>query len=249
MKVTKELIENYRIAAYGEWASISLRCWTRQLAARTSEDVYCGEIAINSSLGAWGHVWTACSVPFKLFLTEVEFGYTFGKFLGNDLQEFDPDKTAQGLLESVIDARRSGDLTKEDARLLWDELIGLQHEPLQSVDDLVGRLEGIRCEAWGESPAVTGFLSEPWERARMRPKQGPVTFWRVLWPLFISTLKEELAGTEPTPAETVAAAERARMLAALERHDWETASIWRRYYPSATGDWVDLRELRKALKG
>ena len=39
------------------------------------------------------------------------------------------------------------------------------------------------------------------------------------------------------------------MLAALERHDWETASIWRRYYPSATSDWVDLRELRKALKG
>jgi hypothetical protein len=135
MKVTKELIENYRIAADGEWASISLRCWTRQLAARTSEDVYCGEIAINSSLGAWGHVWTACSVPFKLFLMKVEFGYTFGKFLGDDLMEFGPDETAQGLL--------------------WDELIGLQHEPLQSVDDLVGRLEGIRCEAWGESPAVT----------------------------------------------------------------------------------------------
>jgi hypothetical protein len=39
------------------------------------------------------------------------------------------------------------------------------------------------------------------------------------------------------------------MLAALERHDLETASIWRCYYPSATGGWVDLRELRKALKG
>lgn len=52
MSVTKELIENYRVAADGEWASISLRCWTRRPAARTSEDFYCGEITINSSLGA-----------------------------------------------------------------------------------------------------------------------------------------------------------------------------------------------------
>lgn len=43
------------------------------------------------------------------------------------------------------------------------------------------------------------------------------------------------------------AAERERLLAALTRHDWQRASIWRLYYPSATGDWVDLRELRKAL--
>jgi hypothetical protein len=43
------------------------------------------------------------------------------------------------------------------------------------------------------------------------------------------------------------AAERARMLDALERHDWHASSIFRYYYPSATGDWVDLRELRKML--
>ena len=207
MSVTKELIENYRVAVDGEWASISLRCWTRLPADKAEDVYYCGEIAINSSLGAWGHVWTACGVPFKLFLTKVEFGYTFGKFLGNDLQEFGPDETAQGLHKSVLDARRSGDLTKRDARLLWGNLADIRCRPLRSVDDLVERLDEMRCETWGEFPAVTEFLAEPWERARMRPKQGPVRFWRVLWPLFIGALKEELAGTEPTPAETVAAAE------------------------------------------
>jgi len=45
------------------------------------------------------------------------------------------------------------------------------------------------------------------------------------------------------------AAERERLLAALTRHDWQSKNIWRYYYPSATGDWVDLRELRKALLG
>ena len=43
-------------------------------------------------------------------------------------------------------------------------------------------------------------------------------------------------------------AERERLLSALTRHDWHSSGIWRHYYPSATGDWVDLRELRKALE-
>jgi hypothetical protein len=42
--------------------------------------------------------------------------------------------------------------------------------------------------------------------------------------------------------------ERERILAVLNRHNWRSASIWRHYYPSATGDWVDLRELRKLLE-
>lgn len=42
-------------------------------------------------------------------------------------------------------------------------------------------------------------------------------------------------------------AEHARMLDTLTRHDWHANNIWRHYYPSATGDYVDLRELRKVL--
>lgn len=42
--------------------------------------------------------------------------------------------------------------------------------------------------------------------------------------------------------------ERNRILDALKRHDWNSSNIWRFYYPSATGDWVDLRELRKLLE-
>jgi hypothetical protein len=42
-------------------------------------------------------------------------------------------------------------------------------------------------------------------------------------------------------------AEHERMLNTLTRHDLCTSNIWRHYYPSATGDYVDLRELRKVL--
>src|SRR5574337_1056676 len=34
----------------------------------------------------------------------------------------------------------------------------------------------------------------------------------------------------------------------LTRSDYRPSSIWRHYYPSVTGDWVCLRELRKALR-
>lgn len=33
----------------------------------------------------------------------------------------------------------------------------------------------------------------------------------------------------------------------LTRHDWQRASPWRFYYPSASGNWVDLNELRERL--
>ena len=48
-------------------------------------------------------------------------------------------------------------------------------------------------------------------------------------------------------ADAVRAAERERMLSTLTRHHLRSANIWRHYYPSATGDYVDLRELRKVL--
>lgn len=43
-------------------------------------------------------------------------------------------------------------------------------------------------------------------------------------------------------------AERQRLLGALTRHDFHAANIFRHYYPSCTGDWVDLQELRRFLQ-
>ena len=33
----------------------------------------------------------------------------------------------------------------------------------------------------------------------------------------------------------------------LTRADYRPSSIWRYYYPTATGDWVDLREVLRAV--
>lgn len=49
-------------------------------------------------------------------------------------------------------------------------------------------------------------------------------------------------------AELVAAAERDEWLEKLTRADWRSSSIFRHYYPSANGDWVNLRELTEVIR-
>jgi len=49
----------------------------------------------------------------------------------------------------------------------------------------------------------------------------------------------------------IRADERKRIVQAIQRltrADYSPSNIWRYYYPSATGDWVDLREVLKAVK-
>lgn len=51
--------------------------------------------------------------------------------------------------------------------------------------------------------------------------------------------------------EAAETSERNRMddaIDSLTRADYRPSSIWRHYYPSVTGEWVCLRELRKALR-
>ena len=51
-----------------------------------------------------------------------------------------------------------------------------------------------------------------------------------------------------TGAEDMVSAERERLLSVLTRHGSRSSNIFKSFYPSCTGDWVDLRELRQMLK-
>lgn len=48
-------------------------------------------------------------------------------------------------------------------------------------------------------------------------------------------------------ATIIAAAERNAWIKKLTRSDCKQSNIFRSYYPSANGDWVDLRELKKVI--
>lgn len=65
---------------------------------------------------------------------------------------------------------------------------------------------------------------------------GPAAGWTEFQPPFLRF------------AALVAAAEREAWLKKLTSADWNPVSIFRHYYPSANGDWVDLRELSEIIR-
>lgn len=212
MPVTKTLRECYEIRdgrPGGEWANITLHCWDRLANAGTPHEgtYYCGEITIQSSFGTWGHIWTACSNPFKQFLLEAEFDYVFGKFLGAGLHEFDGEGSMRALRRDLIEQRRLSMLDKDEARELWEALKDCEEEATSSEHDWVNALsQAARDLRQGSPTCAARFLSEPWEHIERRPKPCAVSFWRELWPMFTQALREELAAdcapATPRPRST-----------------------------------------------
>ena len=196
MPVTKSVRECYEVRdgnRAGEWANITLNCWRNPPhPGSTGGMYYCGEITIQSSFGTWGYIWTACAVPFKKFLQDVEFNYAFRKFMGSGLDEFDGDGSVLALRQRIIEYRKTASLSKADARALWDALDDCESEARCSESDWVRALsdvaESLRLD---RKPDAAQFLDEPWEYIQTRPKPCAVNFWRTLWPLFIDALKAE----------------------------------------------------------
>lgn len=196
-KTTRECYEVREDKPHGEWANITLSCWSRPTSHGT---YYCGEITIQSSYGTWGHIWTACGEPFKQFLQDAEFGYVFTKFMGTKLHEFDGDKSARGLREKIIEHRRHGWLGKADARALWDRFEACQDEATRGDDRWVDELREAADDLQDDGHnSAARMLDEPWELIRESPVCSAVNFWQKLWPIFIAALAEE------TQAEAVPA--------------------------------------------
>ena len=105
---------------------------------------------------------------------------------------------------------------------------------------------------------VASFTKGEWREVRFdhdgMGRKIVVRCWTAM-PALPKSLPDREAARQPAVDPSIkaayeagAAAERERLLSTLTPHDWRSSSIWRHYYPSATGDWVDLRELRKLLE-
>lgn len=198
--VTKSVMETYTVRNGFERATIAVRCWSRPVKRHDDkpDDTYhCGEILINSSFGSWANTWTACGCPFKEFLTEVEFDYAFGKFMGASLRIYDGERTVRKLRSKIIDERRTHALDRDQARAVWDAIEENETELESSSRDYcecmwriardLGITERSRHPLWGE-------FTEPFYCTEDCYDPQPVGFWREIWPHFIAELKRELAG-------------------------------------------------------
>lgn len=194
-KTTRECYEVRDGMRGGEWANIMLNCWSRPVSSGEgrTDTYYCGEITIQSSHGTWGYIWTACAIPFKEFLCGVGFDYAFGKFMGSDLKQFDGEGSMHCLRRQLLEGRLHTELSKEEARALWNALKDREDEVTSSLNDWVNTLTDIADNLWEDQhKAAVKMLDEPWELAQTQPKPCAVNFWRDLWPLFVDALKAEM---------------------------------------------------------
>jgi hypothetical protein len=185
--VNKSTMERYAIRNGHEWATICVREFTSRVPTGDREPYFGGEILINSSFGSWANTWNACGCRFKEFLTDIEFDYTFRKFMGNKLWIFDGEGTVKGLKERVIEDRKIGELQKDHARSIWDAIEERQSDLEHSADSFVNAMWAI-----GDDLHMRRWFSEPWEMTRDRYDPQAQGFWRDIWPTFKAELQREL---------------------------------------------------------
>lgn len=191
-----------------EWATIIIRGW--QAPGNDGRPREIGEILVHSSYGSWAYQWGHLGQPFKEWLATMnDKHYVAGKFLGTNAYVFDGEKTLQGLRESILEARRAGDLPKSDARTIWDYVEENSVEMESSEDRFVDKMYDCMREAdWqdldrqSKYPATAPsrdarhFLEEPWERIQRGLNRQFATFWDLMIPPFQATLRQELEASK-----------------------------------------------------
>lgn len=183
MPVTRTTADRYTVRHAGEYAAIFLNEWTEPAG---NGPRYLGEIAINSSFGAWAYQWSACGMPFRAFLAQLDNGYLMDKLAGAGAYKFDGPASMRLAFGKVLKARRQHEIDRDEARELWDSLIDVQDDAMSGLSLFIHLLSGIEDKH--------GILDEPWYMARQKENPQVAGFLRELWPEFIAALRMEIPG-------------------------------------------------------
>src|ERR1700676_3747316 len=105
-------VERYLIRAGNEWAYIYV-------------DEASGVFTSYSSFGNYAYQWRSIgNATLKEFLSDLDFSY-FMRKTRNGYLRFDLDATIDGIKRYIIEQRRYGGLTSEEARSAWNDLPGV----------------------------------------------------------------------------------------------------------------------------
>ncbi len=169
------MTEFYKIYVGMEWSHITI-------------DEESGTFMATGSFGSFGHIWNSIGDrTLKEFLAGIDRQYFFEKTRGATAKTFDFDRSVKALKEQIIDMRRQGDLTKDEARRAWREVGWLDHT--SSAHHFVDQV--LSEEALGRY-----FRDDYWDIPQFSLSPDCVGFWEVIWTTFkaaISTKKESAA--------------------------------------------------------
>ncbi len=136
-----------------------------------------GAVTTISDYGNYSYWWGSTGMSdIREFLIKISVDYMLGKMAPQS--EFDGEAAKKFIKEHILDLRRAGDLTKEEAREEWDLI-----ENADFYD-----AHGFGYHDWCNSSSIEGryefYQSDT-------PKQAKLFAERV-WPYFIAALKKEL---------------------------------------------------------
>lgn len=146
-----------------------------------------GCLAILSDYGDYSYrwCWNREDKDIRAFLAGCNAGYVAEKLGYNVKSEFDGEATRRAIQEHILDARRWGDLDKEEARREWDAIGSMEDElgfhSWYSETKISDAHEFYRtCK-----PQLQAFMKEVWPRLQARiaaelksetiPETNPVT--------------------------------------------------------------------------
>lgn len=163
-------VERYAIRVRNEWAFIYI------------DEASC-VFTSYSSYGNYAYQWRSIGdCTLKAFLSDLDFSYFMSKTRREYLR-FDADASIDGIKRHIIENRRDGSLTCEEARDAWDDLPGVD---ANSVD-------GFLNEFCASEALMRVYGGDYCDIARERPDSDSKGFWREIWPEF---LKKIAAPTE-----------------------------------------------------
>lgn len=188
--------ETYRIRVPGRhaWATIVVFGW--EATGCDGRPRECGEILIHSDFGSWANSWGHMGVPVKQFLRGLSSDYLASKLMGSEAYTFDGALTVRELRQRLLTWRKVTDLTKDEARALWDYIYNHEGELETSEVDFVNTMQDARHELVCTAQ-VRSFLQDPWEHIAHSMDRRFQGFWEHVWPEFVSQLRQELAEAEP----------------------------------------------------
>lgn len=181
MSVTQTFADRYTVRHAGEYAAIFINEWSEP---GEKGPRYLGEIAINSSFGSWAYQWSACGMPFRAFLAQLDPGYLMDKLAGASAYVFDGEASMQSAFGKVLKARRQREIDHDEARDLWDAMVDVQDDAASGSSLFVYLLSGIEDKH--------GILDEPWYMVTQKENPQVTGFLRELWPEFVSAIRAEI---------------------------------------------------------
>ncbi|OAN53856.1 hypothetical protein A6A04_13265 [Paramagnetospirillum marisnigri] len=153
--------ELHRVRSGHEWALIAL-------------DDHTGLVAIQSSYGAFNHIWPPQhrSQPLGEFIATLDFDYFMTKTRGTAAREFDFDGTVANIRGWIKRARRERGISKDVARDAISALDAIDHTT--SSDYFATQI----CD---DADLMQALGSEWYEAFRTRYTPECEWFWKTIW--------------------------------------------------------------------